>query len=100
MKPLESQMLLVGAVGVLHTLVPDHWLPIAVLAWQRGWSKVETARTAAQAGSGHVVSTLAIAVVVWIPAHDRVSGKNRVLNLKASRLRVQESPDQRNRTAN
>jgi ABC-type nickel/cobalt efflux system permease component RcnA len=51
---------------VLHTLVPDHWLPIAVLARQRGWSKIETARAAAQAGSGHVVSTLVIAVVVWI----------------------------------
>jgi len=45
--PLESQTLLVGAVGavgVLHTLVPDHWLPIVILARQRGWSKVETAR--------------------------------------------------------
>lgn len=26
----------VGAVGVLHTLVPDHWAPIVILARQRG----------------------------------------------------------------
>ena len=64
-----SQLLLIGAVfavGVLHTIVPDHWLPITVIARQRGWSKTETARAALQAGTGHVISTLAIAVVVWI----------------------------------
>jgi nickel/cobalt transporter (NicO) family protein len=63
------QLLLIGgvaAVGVLHTLVPDHWLPIAVLARQRGWSRSETARVALKAGTGHVLSTLAVAVIVWI----------------------------------
>ncbi|MGH7045778.1 MAG: hypothetical protein ACREE2_05230 [Stellaceae bacterium] len=63
------QLLLVGAVaavGVLHTIVPDHWLPIALLARQRGWSRGETARAALQAGTGHVLSTLAIALAVWI----------------------------------
>lgn len=66
---LGSQSLLIGvvaAVGILHTLVPDHWFPITVLARQRGWSKSETARVAFQAGTGHVLSTLAIAIVVWI----------------------------------
>lgn len=66
---LGSQLLLIGAVfavGVLHTMVPDHWLPITVIARQRGWSKTETARAALQAGTGHVISTLVIAVVVWI----------------------------------
>ena len=56
----------VGVVGVLHTIVPDHWVPIALLARQRGWSKAETARAALQAGVGHVVSTLIIAAVIWI----------------------------------
>ena len=56
----------VGTVGVLHTIVPDHWLPIALIARQRGWSKFETARAALQAGIGHVLSTLLIAVVVWL----------------------------------
>jgi hypothetical protein len=56
----------VGAVGILHTLVPDHWAPLAVLARQRGWSTSETARAAAVAGAGHVSSTLAIALVVWL----------------------------------
>lgn len=62
------QTLLVGAVaavGVLHTIVPDHWVPITLIARQKGWSKVETLRAALQAGTGHVLSTLAIAAVVW-----------------------------------
>ena len=56
----------VGVVGVLHTIVPDHWVPITLLARQRGWSKAETARAALQAGIGHVVSTLIIAAVIWL----------------------------------
>src|SRR5450755_474811 len=64
-----SEILLVGtvaAVGVLHTIVPDHWVPITLIARQRGWSKVETARASFKAGVGHVLSTLAIALTVWL----------------------------------
>jgi ABC-type nickel/cobalt efflux system permease component RcnA len=63
------ELLLVSAVatvGVLHTIVPDHWVPITLIARQRGWSKSETARAALQAGTGHVLSTLLIALVVWL----------------------------------
>ena len=63
------QLLLIGAVaavGVLHTIVPDHWVPITLIARQRGWSRSETARASFQAGIGHVMSTLLIAVVVWL----------------------------------
>jgi len=63
-----SEFLLVGAVavvGVLHTIVPDHWVPIALIARQRGWSRRETALAALQAGTGHVLSTLLIGLVVW-----------------------------------
>jgi hypothetical protein len=63
------ELLLVAAVatvGVLHTIVPDHWVPITLIARQRGWSKSETAKAALQAGTGHVLSTLLIALVVWV----------------------------------
>lgn len=56
----------VGAVGVLHTIVPDHWLPISVYARSAGWSKRRTAYAAAGAGLGHTVSTLALGLVVWL----------------------------------
>ena len=64
-----AALLLIGAVaavGVLHTIVPDHWLPIALIARERGWSKRETARAALQAGTGHILSTLLIALAVWV----------------------------------
>ncbi|MGA9855000.1 MAG: hypothetical protein WBR29_06980 [Gammaproteobacteria bacterium] len=63
------QFLLVTAVigvGVFHTMVPDHWVPIALIARERGWSRFETARAALQAGIGHALSTLLIAVIVWL----------------------------------
>lgn len=63
------QLLLVAAVigvGVLHTLVPDHWAPIMLLARQRAWSRRETARAALIAGTGHAFSTLVIGVLVWL----------------------------------
>lgn len=64
----SAEFLLVGAVavvGVLHTIVPDHWVPITLIARQRGWTKSETISAAIKAGTGHVLSTLAIALVVW-----------------------------------
>src|SRR5665213_3500583 len=65
----DAQLLLIGAVatvGVLHTIVPDHWVPITLIARQRGWTKAETFRASIKAGTGHVLSTLAIALVVWL----------------------------------
>jgi ABC-type nickel/cobalt efflux system permease component RcnA len=56
----------VAAVGVLHTIVPDHWVPITLVARQQAWSKGETARASLIAATGHVLSTLVIALVVWL----------------------------------
>src|SRR5437588_6701912 len=66
---IGPQLLLIAAVavvGVLHTMVPDHWVPITLVARQRGWSAADTAWAALLAGTGHVVSTLIIAIIVWI----------------------------------
>ena len=63
------QLLLIASVigvGVLHTLVPDHWFPITLLARAHGWSHAQIARAALGAGTGHVVSTLAIGLLVWV----------------------------------
>ena len=64
---LSAFLLIISVIGVgiLHTLVPDHWLPIAVLARQRGWTATETARAAAQAGLGHVATTLVLGLLAW-----------------------------------
>lgn len=64
----QALLLLLGtvAVGVLHTMVPDHWAPIALLARQNGWSRARVVRSAALAGVGHTASTLFIAAIVWV----------------------------------
>ena len=65
----NPELLLIAAVagvGVLHTMVPDHWVPITLIARQRGWSTGQTARAALLAGTGHVLTTLLIAIVVWV----------------------------------
>jgi len=56
----------VGVVGVLHTIVPDHWAPIVMLGRQRGWTVARTARSAAIAGVGHVTTTLLLGALLWI----------------------------------
>lgn len=56
----------VAAVGVLHTIVPDHWAPIVVLAREQGWSTARIARAAALAGFGHVTTTLLLGAIVWV----------------------------------
>ena len=69
MTPYGPQLFLVGAVaavGVLHTIVPDHWVPITLIARQRGWTRTETLKASLKAGTGHVLSTLAIALAVWL----------------------------------
>jgi hypothetical protein len=47
-------------------MVPDHWAPITLLARQRGWTRLQTARAAFGAGTGHVLSTLALGLIVWL----------------------------------
>jgi hypothetical protein len=36
LSPKHLLIVSVGVVGVLHTMVPDHWAPITLIAWQRG----------------------------------------------------------------
>ena len=66
MSPQFLLVLAVAGVGVLHTIVPDHWLPIALIARQEGWTRRVTARAAFGAGVGHSLSTLALGVLVWL----------------------------------
>jgi hypothetical protein len=83
----NAALLLIAAVvgvGILHTLVPDHWAPIALLARQRGWSKAETARAALQAGFGHVVTTLLFGLAVWFVGAGVAQRFGQVVDIAAS----------------
>lgn len=74
----------VAAVGVLHTLVPDHWAPIVVIARQRRWSNARTIRAAAIAGLGHVTSTLLLGIVLWIVGATVAARYGHVVNVVAA----------------
>ena len=74
-------VLTVGVIGVLHTIVPDHWVPITLMARQRGWSKMETAKAALTAGTVALLLNIGPAVLanfgpppsfnLRLPRHDR-----------------------------
>src|SRR5665213_1615542 len=87
MSILPQELLLiagVAAVGVLHTLVPDHWVPITLIARQHGWSTLETARAAFVAGIGHTISTLVLGLVVWFAGAEMGALYGRIVDTVAS----------------
>ncbi len=57
-------------IGSLHSLAPDHWVPIAAVARARDWSRGRTARVAFVCGLGHVtVSVLLGLLALMFGAH-------------------------------
>lgn len=59
-------LLIVGAgtVGFLHSILPDHWVPLAVIARTQRWSIRHVARISFLASVGHVVTSLVLAGIV------------------------------------
>jgi hypothetical protein len=57
--------LLVGAmtIGSLHSLAPDHWVPIAAVARARSWSRGRTLRVAFICGLGHVTVSVLLGLL-------------------------------------
>ena len=57
--------LAVGAItiGSLHSLAPDHWVPIAAVARARNWSRGRAARVAFICGLGHVTVSVLLGLL-------------------------------------
>lgn len=55
-----------AAVGALHTLAPDHWVPFAALARAQRWSAGRTARITALCGFGHVTTSVILGVTAIV----------------------------------
>lgn len=60
------------AVGtaVLHTLIPDHWLPFVLVGRARGWSARATAAVAAGSAALHVALSLALGAAALAIGHE------------------------------
>ena len=59
-------LLLFGSatVGALHAFLPDHWVPLAVVARTQSWSILRLARVSFLASAGHVLTSVALGGVV------------------------------------
>ena len=60
---MELLLLSAFAIGALHALAPDHWLPFVALARVQQWSKLKTSYSVLLAGLGHVSSSVVIRLV-------------------------------------
>jgi nickel/cobalt exporter len=58
MTPTLLLLLAAATVGIIHSVLPDHWAPIAVVARTQRWTLARTARVSALAAGGHVVASL------------------------------------------
>ena len=55
-----------GTVGFLHSILPDHWVPLAVVGRTQRWSITRVARVSFLASIGHVVTSLVIAGIIAV----------------------------------
>lgn len=53
-----------GTVGFLHSILPDHWVPLAVIGRTQRWSVARVARVSFLASVGHVLTSLIIAAII------------------------------------
>jgi hypothetical protein len=68
---IGPELLLIGAVaavGVLHTIAPDHWVPITLLRASAAGRRARRRARPSRPGPGHALSTLLIALAVGSPA--------------------------------
>jgi nickel/cobalt exporter len=65
----SSLLLLVGAaaaVAILHSIMPDHWVPLAVVARTQRWSLLHVGRISLLASLGHVITSLVLGGIIAI----------------------------------
>ena len=53
-----------GLAALLHAALPTHWLPFVLVGRAQGWSGRKTLAVTALAGGGHIVATVALAVLL------------------------------------
>ena len=62
-------------IAFFHAAIPTHWLPFVITARAQGWNRNKTIGVTALAGTGHVLFTAFLGVLIaWfgIALHDRI----------------------------
>ncbi len=75
-------------VGSLHSLAPDHWVPIAAVARARGWSRGRTARVALLCGFGHVTVSVILGLIALFAGIELVHTLGRKMESMAGLLLI------------
>ena len=76
------------AVGSLHTLAPDHWVPFAALARAQRWSAARTARVTVACGFGHVTVSALLGLLGLFLGHEMMQAFGRRMEAAAGILLV------------
>jgi hypothetical protein len=53
-------------LSILHALIPNHWIPLVVIAKSEKWSRFEMLGATALAGLAHTASTILVGVFVGL----------------------------------
>jgi nickel/cobalt transporter (NicO) family protein len=53
-----------GLVGFLHSILPDHWVPLAVIGRTQHWSVLRVSRVSVLASAGHVTTSVVLSAIV------------------------------------
>lgn len=61
---LPLLLLAAGTVGFLHAIMPDHWVPLSVVARTQHWSLTRTARISLLASVGHVLTSIVLGALI------------------------------------
>ncbi len=62
-----------AAVGALHALLPDHWIPFVLLSKARGWDLGRSLAAVAAGGVAHLASTTALGLVMAFLGAEAIS---------------------------
>src|SRR5579884_750266 len=64
-----SLLLLIGAAGlvaILHSVLPDHWVPLAVVARAQRWPLLRVGKITLLASLGHVLASLLLGGIIAV----------------------------------
>jgi hypothetical protein len=62
--PLILLIACAATVGVIHSVLPDHWVPLAVVGRTERWSLLRVGRVSALATGGHVLTSVVLGGVI------------------------------------
>jgi hypothetical protein len=66
MSATPALLLAAGGVGVAHAVLPDHWVPLAVISRTRRYSLGRVARLSTLAGLAHVLVSIVLGAIIVV----------------------------------